>query len=49
MADLCLVPQLYNAERVGLDITSHPRLAAIAANLAAEPALAAAHPDKVKP
>ena len=22
MADLCLVPQVYNAERVGLDVTS---------------------------
>lgn len=49
MADLCLIPQLYNAERVGLDVKSHSRIAAIVANLSAMPAISAAHPDKVKP
>lgn len=49
MADLCLVPQVYNAERVGLDVTSFPRIAKIMAHLAGLPPIAAAHPDKVKP
>lgn len=49
MADLCLVPQVYNANRWGVDVTEFPRIAQIAANLAEIPAIAAAHPDKVKP
>ncbi len=49
LADLCLVPQIYNAERVGLDVTSHPRIARIVSDLRENPAIAAAHPDKVKP
>lgn len=49
MADLCLVPQIYNAERVGIDVTSFPQIAKIVANLREIPAIAAAHPDRVKP
>lgn len=49
MADLCLVPQIYNAERVGIDVTSFPKTAQIVANLREVPAIAAAHPDRVKP
>ena len=49
MADLCLVPQIYNAERVGIDVTSFPQTARIVANLRDIPAIAAAHPDRVKP
>ena len=49
MADLCLVPQIYNAERVGIDVTSFPKTAQIVANLREIPAIAAAHPDRVKP
>ena len=49
LADLCLVPQIYNAERVGLDVTSHRRIARIVSDLRENPAIAAAHPDKVKP
>jgi maleylacetoacetate isomerase len=49
MADLCLVPQIYNAERVGIDVTSFPQTAKIVANLREIPAIAAAHPDRVKP
>ena len=49
MADLCLVPQVYNAERVGIDVTSFPKTAQIVANLREIPAIAAAHPDRVKP
>lgn len=49
MADICLVPQIYNALRVGVDVASHPRLSGIYARLVQNPAVAAAHPDKVKP
>ncbi len=49
MADLCLLPQAYNAQRWGVDVTSYVHIQRIVAELAAIPALAAAHPDKVKP
>jgi maleylacetoacetate isomerase len=49
MADICLVPQIYNAQRLGMDVASYPRLAGIHARLIAIPAIAAAHPDKVRP
>lgn len=49
MADLCLVPQIYNAERVGIDATLFPQIARIVANLRTIPEIAAAHPDRVKP
>jgi len=46
LADLCLVPQLYNARRFGCDLAGVPRLVAIDAACAAHPAFAAAHPDR---
>jgi maleylacetoacetate isomerase len=49
LADLCLVPQVYNAHRWGVDLQPFPRLASIAAALDQLPAFAAAHPDRVKP
>ena len=49
IADLCLVPQVYNAQRVGVDMRSFPRIEKIVANLVEIPAIAAAHPDRVKP
>ncbi len=49
IADLCLVPQVYNAERAGIDMAQFPRIEAITANLRAVPAIAAAHPDRVRP
>lgn len=49
LADLCLVPQLYNARRWEVDLTDMPRLQAIDARLNDLPAFAAAHPDRVKP
>ncbi len=49
LADICLVPQLYNARRWGIDLAPYPRLSAIAARLDAIPAIAAAHPDRHKP
>lgn len=49
MADACLVPQVYNAERVGLDVTSWPQIARVVAGLGQRPAFAAAHPDQSRP
>ena len=49
LADICLVPQVYNARRWGVDMAAFPRIADIDANLATLPAFAAAHPDRVKP
>ncbi|MFC2967411.1 maleylacetoacetate isomerase [Acidimangrovimonas pyrenivorans] len=49
LADICLVPQLYNARRWNVDVTSLKRLQAVAARLEALPAFEAAHPDHYKP
>ena len=49
LADLCLLPQVYNARRWGVDMAAFPRIAAIAARMEAIPAVAAAHPDRVRP
>ena len=46
MADCCLVPQMFAAERFGVDPTSYPRLALIWENCNQMPAFAAAHPSK---
>ena len=45
MADLCLVPQVYNARRWGVDMTAMPVISRIDADLATLPAIATAHPD----
>lgn len=45
LADICLMPQLYNAGRWEVDLTPMPRIRAIAAACAELPAFAAAHPD----
>ena len=45
LADICLVPQMYNARRWGIDLTPVPELRRIAEKLEALPAFAAAHPD----
>jgi maleylacetoacetate isomerase len=46
IADVCLVPQLYNARRFNCDVTPYPTLVRIADALNAEPAFAAAAPDR---
>jgi maleylpyruvate isomerase len=46
LADLCLVPQLYNAERFGLALNAFPTLVRAAAACAERPAFIAAHPDR---
>lgn len=49
VADVCLVPQMYNARRFELDVSIWPKLVAADAASATLPAFAAAHPDRVKP
>ena len=49
LADLCLLPQVYNARRWGVDLKAFPRIIAIATRLDSIPEVAAAHPDRVKP
>ena len=45
VADCCLVPQLYSAERFGVDLSPYPALVAAGERARALPAFAAAHPD----
>ncbi|WP_299355126.1 maleylacetoacetate isomerase [uncultured Shimia sp.] len=49
LADICLMPQLYNAHRWGVDFSDCPRIQSIEAACAQHPAFAAAYPDAVKP
>lgn len=49
LADICLVPQVYNARRWGVDVTSLSRISTIMAHLESIPAVRAAHPDNFKP
>ena len=45
LADVCLVPQMYNARRFKVDVSAYPTLVAICAHLEALPAFAAARPE----
>lgn len=45
MADICLVPQLYNARRFDVPLDAYPTLLRAEASALALPAFAAAHPD----
>ena len=45
LADVCLVPQMYNARRFDCDLKPYPTLVAIAAALERHPAFAAARPE----
>lgn len=49
MADICLIPQLYNAERWGVDISACARLSEIGRRCNEIKAFAAAHPDRIGP
>ncbi len=49
IADLFLVPQMFNARRFDTPLGDFPRLVAIDAAATALPAFAAAHPDAVAP
>lgn len=46
MADVYLVPQLFNAERFQLDMRPFPRLSALYRHALRHPAFAKAHPDQ---
>jgi maleylpyruvate isomerase len=46
IADLCLVPQLFNARRFGVDVSAYPRLLKAEAAALAMKAFADAAPDK---
>lgn len=46
LADICLMPQLYNARRWQTDFKDMPRICAVEAACAAHPAFAAAYPDQ---
>lgn len=49
LADICLMPQIYNARRWGVDISDLPRLLGVEAACSQHPAFAAAHPDMHNP
>ena len=46
LADVCLVPQMYNARRFDVALDAFPTLVRADANASALPAFAAAHPDR---
>lgn len=45
LADVCLVPQVYNARRFQTELAPYPKLAAISTHLESLPAFAAARPE----
>jgi maleylacetoacetate isomerase len=45
LADVCLVPQMYNARRFNCDLEPYPTLVRVASGLEAEPAFARAAPN----
>ncbi len=49
IADICLVPQMYNARRLATPMDAFPKLVRTDAALCGMPAFAAAHPDAVDP
>ena len=49
LADLCLVPQVYNARRWKVDLAIFPRIRAIDAAMLTQAAVKAAHPDTLAP
>lgn len=44
-ADCCLIPQVYNAQRFGVDLTPYPLIRAVNEACDAHPAFARAHPQ----
>jgi maleylacetoacetate isomerase len=49
LADICLVPQMYNARRFEVDLAAYPTLVRADAAATALDSVAAAHPDRVAP
>ena len=46
IADCCLVPQVFNARRLGCDLSAYPTITRVDARCTALPAFAAAHPAR---
>jgi maleylacetoacetate isomerase/maleylpyruvate isomerase len=46
IADCCLVPQVYSAQRYEVDLAPYPAIRAVAERAAEHPAFAAAHPNR---
>ena len=46
IADICIVPQIFNARRFNVDISDFPRIVAVDAAASVLPAFAAAHPSR---
>lgn len=46
MADICLIPQLYNARRFNIDVAQYPRLQAVEAECLKLEAFHSTHPDQ---
>lgn len=49
LAEVYLVPQIYNARRFNIEMSDYPRLARIDAHCQGLPAFADAHPDRFEP
>lgn len=49
LADCCLIPQLYNADRWGADYSDCPEIQRVAAACSELDAVSAAHPDRIGP
>jgi maleylacetoacetate isomerase len=49
LADVCLVPQMYNARRFAMPLAAYPKLVAADAAAQAVPAIAAVTPERVRP
>lgn len=49
LSDICLMPQVYNAERWGVDLSDLPRVLGVIAACRAHPSFQAAHPDRWQP
>ena len=46
IADCCIVPQVYSADRFNMDMAAWPAIAGVAERTAMHPAFAAAHPSR---
>lgn len=46
IADVCLAPQVFNAQRFNCDLSAYPTATAISERIMAEPAVLAAHPNR---
>ncbi len=46
LADCCLIPQVYSANRYEVDLSPYPAISTVAARAAEHPAFQAAHPTK---